>query len=697
MKTIELCVVLLIMAFVMTAFSNGIVILDAQTGLFFPLVSNAITVDVQNQVAIVTTRNTFINNSGIDTKAKYAFPLPEGASATELKWKVNDQWYTAKVSPTAQDTTMPGPGGDMNPQLKTFLGSTPLFFDIEQVIQKDSSLVVEVVYVQLLSYEFGTVSFTYPNDYSLIQNGTLDSQDFLFTLSSARTIDNIELVQGLQLVSRANDGHTATIQCHQEDVRADKDYEINYVLNSAELGLYSLSTRIPDASLPDPFGGFFMFVAEPDASEGTDVIQKNFTLIIDCSSSMSYEGGVKIIQARDAASFIVENLNTGDKFNIVKFSYFGTTLWSAHQEFNIINEATALDFIKNIQASGSTNISDAFDKAVPQFTNTSANSANIIIFFTDGGATEGVTETSALAAFVKNLVKNTGKKICIFTFGIGQSINSQLLTLLATQNNGMAQFLGNSELQERISNFYLQIRKPVLLDTKISFSAPDISEVYPDPLPNLYKGQQLIVTGRYKNAGTVNVTFSGTTFGQPVAYNYPIALDSAELPQNQFLSKIWAKQKIENLLVQYFLMDPLTYEANIMKEQIIEFSVMYGVVSPFTSFYQPSTGVESEEKQMAATAPAAYELLGNYPNPFNASTKIRFVVHQDINTIVTIKIYNVLGQVVRVLTMNANGAGTYEVLWDGTTAGGVQAPSGTYIYTIDFGDGILCGKMQYVR
>ena len=156
-----------------------------------------------------------------------------------------------------------------------------------------------------------------------------------------------------------------------------------------------------------------------------------------------------------------------------------------------------------------------------------------------------------------------------------------MLTLLATQNNGLAEFLGNDILESRITEFYLQIRNPVLLNTQMSFLSESVVETYPDPLPNLYKGNQMIVTGRYLQPGITTVRLSGTAFGNEVSYDYQLQLADTAIQKNQFLTKIWAKHKIENLLIQYYVLDPNSQNAETLKQQIIEFSMAYGIIKEF--------------------------------------------------------------------------------------------------------------------
>jgi len=275
-------------------------------------------------------------------------------------------------------------------------------------------------------------------------------------------------------------------------------------------------------------------------------------------------------------------------------------------------------------------------------------------------------------------------------------VNEQLLTLIAAHNNGLAEFLKNDELYSRITKFYLKIRNPVLLNTQIQFTPSVVHEVYPSPLPSLYKGQQMLVTGRYQQAQSVTVNLSGTAFAQPVNYQYTLDLADSNAQQYQFLTKVWAKQKIENLLVQYYSLDPNSSQALAIKQQIVDLSIAYGVITPFTSFSNP-LGIDSEATEESPKVADTFELLGNYPNPFNSSTKIRFRINNKLTGTILVKIYNALGQIVRVLAINTNGPGLYEINWNGDLQNRSDAPSGTYFYTIDFGNAVLVGKMILLR
>lgn len=682
--------IILTLLFNINIYSNGVSVVNAATGVYLKLTDSYVHVNCESQVSIVTATQKFLNNLTEDKNVKYAFPLQDGASATGLRWKINGIWYQAQINPSAQDTGLPG--GNMNANLRTHLGSTPLFFTIPQTVKKDSVLIIELKYVKLLPYSFGNVNFSYPNAYTLIQSLPLASQILDFNLTSPRTIDSIRLLSTHPVTEFSNNGNYAHIKSEIYESAATLNYSLKYSLNLNQLGLYSYSTLIPQNQLPDSLGGFFTFIAEPDPSANTQIIKKVFTLIIDRSGSMS---GNKMIQAKDAAKFIVNNLNEGDKFNIVDFMDYAYAFRPYHVNYYLNSKDSAISYIYALQANGLTNISGAFSLAVPQFSSANDSTANIIIFFTDGQPTAGITNTTQLLLHIRNLIISTETNIFLYCFGIGSDVNVQLLTLMGAQNNGLTEFLGNDELYSRITDFYLRIRNPVLLTPTITFNPSNVIEVYPSPLPNLYKGQQMIVSGRYLQPGPVNVTLSGFAFNHPVTYQYSFnRVDSAD-SRYQFLTKLWAKQKIEYLLVLYYALNPNDPVAIALKNQIIQISISYGVLSPFTS-YGTITGTSEINNEITEVS-ETYKLAGNYPNPFNPSTNIKLIVNKNIFRTAYIRIYNSIGQLIKIIEFKINGKGIYEVTWNGDLNNGHKAASGVYFYIVDIGDVYLKSKMVLLK
>jgi hypothetical protein len=93
--------------------------------------------------------------------------------------------------------------------------------------------------------------------------------------------------------------------------------------------------------------------------------------------------------------------------------------------------------------------------------------------------------------------------------------------------------------------------------------------------------------------------------------------------------------------------------------------------------------------------PNKFLLEQNYPNPFNPETKIKYSVPKP--SMVTIKIYNILGQEVRTLVDKLQSAGTYEIIWDGKNNLGNPVSSGIYIYQMHTKDFVHSKRMVLLR
>ncbi|MBI2429027.1 MAG: T9SS type A sorting domain-containing protein [Ignavibacteriales bacterium] len=94
-------------------------------------------------------------------------------------------------------------------------------------------------------------------------------------------------------------------------------------------------------------------------------------------------------------------------------------------------------------------------------------------------------------------------------------------------------------------------------------------------------------------------------------------------------------------------------------------------------------------------APKVFSLAQNYPNPFNPETEIRFTT--GVSSHVSLKVYNVLGQLVATLKNEYLKAGEYSVQWNAQTLTGSHAASGMYVYRLEAGSLVESKKMILLR
>jgi len=105
-----------------------------------------------------------------------------------------------------------------------------------------------------------------------------------------------------------------------------------------------------------------------------------------------------------------------------------------------------------------------------------------------------------------------------------------------------------------------------------------------------------------------------------------------------------------------------------------------------------STSVEENGKPETI---GDFQLYGNYPNPFNAST----VIDYDLPAAGRVKILvmDPLGRVVRIMADEVQSAGRHRIVWDGTDDTGVSAATGIYLVRMTCGGNTKTGKLMLLR
>jgi len=93
--------------------------------------------------------------------------------------------------------------------------------------------------------------------------------------------------------------------------------------------------------------------------------------------------------------------------------------------------------------------------------------------------------------------------------------------------------------------------------------------------------------------------------------------------------------------------------------------------------------------------PVAYSLNQNYPNPFNPTTTIQYGIVKE--GLVTLTIYNILGQEVKTLVSTKQNVGVYKVNWNGLDNHNRMVSNGIYIYRIGSNDFVKSKKMVFLK
>jgi Ca-activated chloride channel family protein len=167
----------------------------------------------------------------------------------------------------------------------------------------------------------------------------------------------------------------------------------------------------------------------------------------------------------------------------------------------------------------------------------------------------------------------------VYVFGVGDDVNTDLLDRLARDNRGTREYVRPYEdLELKISNLVTKITTPVLADVKLSFRGVTVSEVYPRVIPDVFRGTQLAVVGRYEGSGRARVVLEGSTGERRRSFEYAVPFDHDA--GHGFVGRLWAVRKVAFLLEEIRLHGP---DQELIAE-VERLGKRYGILTPYTSF-----------------------------------------------------------------------------------------------------------------
>ena len=526
--------------------------------------NHRVSVSIDHQAATTRVDQVFRNDSQWALEGTYIFPLPENAAISEFSmWidgqKVEGQLYTKEEARRIYDDIV---RRRLDPALLEYIGRDLFQASIFPIQPGDTRRIV-IEYTQILPVDNGLVKYVYPLSTEKFSAKALEDVSISVEIKSDQPIKAVYSPSHPVSVDRPDD-YSALVGWEDQNALPDTDFALYYSLSPEDLGLSLLSYKNDDED------GFFTMLIAPSI-ESDEVIEKDVILVLDTSGSME---GEKLAQAQDALNFVLDHLNPGDRFNVVAFSTGVRSFARGLQASAAAPEAKG--FVNRLRAEGSTDINRALLEAIAGLDDDSARPV-ILIFLTDGLPTSGVTEAESILNNVKNAAP---KNLRLFPFGVGDDVDTFLLDSLAKELRGVSAYVRPGErVDEAISGFYAKVSTPVLADIDLQVDGVQVEEIYPYPLPDLFAGTQLIVTGRYPQGGSASVTLAGTINGRSQKFVYQ-DLSFARSGGQDFIPRLWATRKIGYLLNQIRLHG----ENKEAVDQIVKLSVRYGIITPYTSF-----------------------------------------------------------------------------------------------------------------
>jgi Ca-activated chloride channel homolog len=548
-----------------------------------------VNVKIDGQVATTSVDQEFYNPNPSRLEGTYLFPIPKGAQIDKFKMDIGGKMVEAellsadKARRIYEDIVRKA----KDPALLEYADR-----DVFKVrifpIEPHSKKRITISYTQILKADASLVSYIYPLNTEKFSAKPIKNVSIKVELESKQPLKSIYSPSHPVEIKR-HGPNRATVGFESTDAKPDTDFVLYFAPEKDELGVNLVAHK------PSGEDGYFLLLVSPGLeTKRQNIVPKDVAFVLDTSGSMA---GKKLEQARKALQFCVENLNDEDRFEIIRFSTEVEPLFDKLVRANESNRDKANEFIKELKPIGGTAIDDALQKALALRASTDSGRPFVVIFLTDGRPTIGTTDEDQI---VTNVKRHNEGRTRVFCFGIGTDVNTHLLDKITEETRAVSQYiLPEEDLEVKVSNFFSKIKEPVLANPTLKFTGDGrVTKLYPSPLPDLFRGDQLVLVGRYSGRGDSAVVLEGTVNGATRKFTYEVSFPR-EAEEHEFIPRLWATRRVGYLLDEIRLHG----ENGELRDEVTELARKYNIVTPYTAYLI----VEDEDRR---GVPVAMQSLG---------------------------------------------------------------------------------------
>jgi Ca-activated chloride channel family protein len=567
---------------------------DGEVILEFPLKHTSVYAQISGFLAQVEVKQHFHNPHKDKIEAVYVFPLPENSAVNEMIMVVGQRNIYGEIHKRLEARQIYEQARAAGKRTALLEQERPnIFTQSVANIQPGEEIVITIRYVQALKYDHGVYRYVFPMvvgprfipgaptgkqgtgwapdtnevpDASritppVLKPGRRSGHDISLTVTLDAGLSIEDLNSKSHDIELTDEGvGKATVSIMTQDTIPNKDFVLEYRVaedkpRSAYLTHYSQQ------------GGYLLLMIQPSLESVTQNLEpKEIFFVVDCSGSMS---GYPIQKVKEAMYHCIQGISPDDTFQIIRFSSNASAFAPKPVPASRLHKEEALDYIQTLHGSGGTRMIEGI-KACLDYP-LAAERQRIVFFMTDGK----IGNDDQILAAIKEKVGATR----LFSFGVGSSTNRSLLERMAQVGRGTSQYIRQDEdPQPVITAMLSRISKPYLTDVEINWGGLSVVDVYPNPVPDLYSAQPLILFARYDIMGQGEVTLRGTINGQPYEEKVWISLPNWN-PDNGSLASVWAREKIK-----YLMLEQLGGRMPAIEQEVTNLALEFNLMSKYTSF-----------------------------------------------------------------------------------------------------------------
>ena len=532
-----------------------------------PLLATDVKIDISGPIARARVTQHFINPGDGWVEGKYVFPLPENSAVDTLKMVIGTRIIEGQIKEKQEarqiyeEARADGRRASLVEQQRpnVFTNSVAnigpqetivVQIEYQQTVRQDGDafslrfpMVVAPRYVpksatpQLVDFkpgEGGWGEILPPREPLDLEQppvlhpdmGQINPVSLAISLDAGFALGTVESAH--HEISLSRDGtRKATLTLAEELTPANRDFELVWKPAAASAPAAALfRERVGDED-------YVLVMLTPPASSTVSAAKpREVILVIDNSGSMS---GPSMDQAKKSLIWALDRLKPADTFNVIRFDDTTTVLFPQAVPAHGENLDLARRYVGNLEANGGTEMLPALKASLLDPDAGDSSRLRQVVFLTDGAI---YNERELFTEITSNLGRSR-----IFTVGIGSAPNSYFMARAAEAGRGTFTHIG-SEMQvaERMSVLFEKLQNPVMTDIAASWPDGRNTQSWPNPVPDLYKGEPIVLSARMPKAeGTL--TLKGQLAGAPWEIRLP--LDAGQTRPG--IGKLWARRKIEQL------------------------------------------------------------------------------------------------------------------------------------------------------
>jgi len=534
-----------------------------------------VNVVINNGFAMTEVQQTFYNPNTEDLEAMYSFPLPKSASLSEVTIYVGEREIHGEVLEKLKAQQIYE--DEKSKGNETGLAEKNEFYTFEfkvHPVPANAETRIRFLYYQPLKIDTGIGRYLYP-----LEEGGTDEAGMSFWTTHAKVENTFSMSLELKSAYPIKDVRVPGFEAAATINKLGEDhYKLEMQLSDMSLTrdvifYYRLQEGLPGRVEVIPFrdneneDGAFMMVITPGVDLKPLTNGADYCFVLDISGSMQ----AKMATLKRGVMQALEKLKPEDRFRFVTFESQARELNRDWLPANPDGLIKAKQLLEPLNARGSTNLYAGLDLGLKRLDDDRA--VNIVLV-TDAVTNTGIVDPIDFHKLLRKV------DVRIYGFLLGNSANWPLMQTITETSGGFYDSISNvDDIMGKLMLAGSKINYEALLDARVKISGVKVTDLTDDTFKKVYRGQQLVLFGKYNQGGNARLTLEASLTGEDKTYTSEFVFPDIDT-ENPELERLWALATIEKIEAMERIGKMVPTES---ENAIRDLGLQYQIVTDYTS------------------------------------------------------------------------------------------------------------------